>query len=49
MHLHVPFSYGLVEFTFRWEEALGLCSTVFVTPMNGLVQFLPEVSVVGTV
>ena len=33
-------------FYYRWEEALNLCSRVFYTPMNGLVQFLPEVAMV---
>ncbi|KAL4235703.1 Transient receptor putative cation channel subfamily A member 1 [Mactra antiquata] len=26
----------------RWEEVLGICSKEFVTPMNGLVQCLPD-------
>ena len=30
----------------RWEEAMGLCSKLYTTPMNGLVQYLPEVSMV---
>ena len=37
-----------ILFIVRWEEALGLCSNLYTTPMNGLVQYLPEVSMVST-
>ena len=37
-----------ILFIVRWEEAMGLCSNLYTTPMNGLVQYLPEVSMVST-